>query len=165
MPCDVGQYLPPEGSPVTEVEHIVHLPMHAFPLVSNPRRTGRRRFVPPSPLELAVDTQPGHSLFLTAHQDTTGHFRADLHHGEILLRSLHSHDWHRNPSPSRALVPGPHMHFPTNTYPLRSGGGSYAYGVEAPRFSDTFDFVSYFCDELDISIDLLQLQLGLGGRP
>ncbi len=160
MGCDVGQYLPIDDSPVVAVERIVHLSKVAFP--TRPR--ARRGFAPTNKIELLVDTPEG-SLDLVAYGDRKGDFFAELHDGNVKLRSLHTHYGHRNPgAPEGTRLENGHMHFPSERYPLITSGYEYGYPIELPKFDYPYDILLFFCDDLDIQIDRMQLQLALGGR-
>ncbi len=160
MGCNVRQYLPSDDSPEPEIEHIIHLPMVGY---SRPPRR-RRGFMPTSRIELVVDTEEGHSLDLVAYRKPDGELYAELHNAQVKLRSLHTHDGHRNPDPERTPVSGPHMHFPSRKFPLLVSRHEYAYPIEMSRLYEPFDILQFFCQELDIRIDEHQFQLDLGGR-
>jgi len=130
----------------------------------NPGRRGRRRsFLPRGRFELIVDNAEYHTLHLVAYQQGDGEFYVELHHGDTKLRSLHTHDSHRNPDPERTVVPGPHVHFPSRRFPLLYGREEYAYPLDTPRFSDSIDSILFFCAHVGIDIDSMQLQLAFGG--
>lgn len=154
MSCNVKQYLPANDSPDTAIEELVHLPMNAFP------RSGRRprAFLPPSPMELIILTEEGHQLNLVAYRQG-GDFYTELHHRETELRALHTHDGHRNPCSQQPLVSDCHMHFPSQKYPIRKRRSSYAYALDCATFNDTTHSVLFFCAELNITVDAMQLYL------
>jgi len=170
MSCDVGRFLPLGDSPVAEVEHIIHLQMRAF--TPNPPRTrrrgrsgrgGGRSLVPRGRIELLVQTASFQILHLLAYRDRAGEFYVELHDGDVKLRSFNTHDLHENPDAERTPVPGAHVHFPSEQFPLLYRSGEYAYPVETPGFSDSTDSVLFFCSHLNIELDSMQFQLAYGG--
>ena len=114
-------------------------------------------------MELSVITEEGHYLNLLSYMTKGGDLYTELHHGDIKLRSLHTHPGHRNPG-EYDEAPDGHMHFPKTLYPLIGGRNTYAYEVDCPGMDSTTDLVSFFCTILDINLDSLQLQMDTGGR-
>ena len=163
MACNVGQYLPDNDQPLEETERIVHLPKRAYPR-SNRRRQGRgSSYVPRTRLEMSVFTYDGHELTLVAYRNKWQELYAELHMGDRKIRSLHTHQGHRNPSHEEEMSNG-HMHFPTEQFPLAENRSQYAYEVDCDDMDRLTDIVQYFGALLDIEIDALQLQLEQGGR-
>lgn len=156
MSCYVQQYLPAGDSPVLDIEKIVHSTMRALAVS---RRRRRRSFLPPSPIELLVFTEEGRQLNLIGYQRKGGDFFVELHYRETELRALHTHDGHRNPDPPKTPVKGCHMHFPSTKFPLLYRRSSYAYEISCPDFYEATDSVQFFCTELDIIVDAMQLYL------
>lgn len=162
MSCDVGQYLTGGDEPESEVERLVHLDKWTVPTAGRHRRGGRRSFMPRGARELEVRTSEGHELHLLAYRAGRIGLVAELHHGDVKLRSMHNHYGHRNPG-SEVVMDNGHIHFPTERFPLIKSKSTYAYEVECPD-DDILDFLDTFCALLNISIDVLQMTLEAGGR-
>ena len=163
MSCDVGQYLPDNDQPLEEIERLVHLPKMAYSR-GNLRRQGRgNSFVPRNRLEMNVIASEGQEITLLAYKEKWGEVIVELHRGDEKIRSLHTHEGHRNPGHGYGMSDG-HMHFPTRQYPLVKNRSQYAYEVDCPYMDRLTDIVQYFGGFLNIEIDALQLQLENGGR-
>lgn len=155
MTCDVQQYLPPDDSPDPAVESLVHQIMWA---ISAPRRRGRS-FLPPGNLELIVKNEDGQQLTLLAYRYKGREFISEVHRHDAKLRALHSHDGHRNPGRNETPIENGHIHFPSRLHPLLKSHTSYAYSVNCPRFVDTVHCLEFFCAELNIGLEALQMPL------
>ncbi len=152
MSCDVGQYLPPDDSPISEVEQIVHLKMTA----QQGRRRGRGRgqFLPSQSIEFVITTREGHTLHLTGYcLSDLDECYLDFQHGRIILREFHTHDGHINPMKRNHPIARIHMHFPSKKFLLGEGRSSYAYSIDDDGFDDIVDCLKFFCAELDIDLN------------
>lgn len=152
MSCNVGQYLPSDDSPVTEVERIVHLKMVA----QQGRRRGRGHgnFLPPQNVEFVITTQEGHTLHMTGYsRPELEACYLDLQQGRTILREFHAHDGHFNPGRRNDPVTRVHMHFPSSNFPLVENKSSYAYSIYDGGFDDITDGLDAFCSELGIDLN------------
>ena len=155
MACDVGQYLPLGDSVVDELEEIVHSKLAALVGTRSSGAEGRR-LAPKRNYDIQVTSngRPGYKL--KAYADRVGHLFAELHYGNRKIRSLHTHDGHKNPN-KRDELPNGHMHFPTRRYPLAQGRSQHAYEEWCDDYGDLVAFLLHFCHLLGIEIDASQL--------
>ena len=140
-----------------DVERLIHMPKHAYPA----RRRSKKSFRPLHTVTLAVETISGKHLELRAYKAREDYF-VELWQGLQGLRKLHTHNCHRNPAGEH--VSGCHMHFPTVTYPLVEGCGSYAYGLNVVEFQSIEQALMVFCDLVVIEIGAMQSLLPQGKR-
>ena len=117
----------------------------------------RRQFRPARATEFDVLVPYGEPLSLKAYGNRLGDVHVDLSRGKEFLRKLHTHEGHRNPG--GLLVPGTHMHFPTEQYPLAGHRSSYAYEL-SEEIGSVSDGVLVLCELLEIEIDAIQAYLG-----
>jgi hypothetical protein len=158
MVCNVGQYLPPDDSPVAQVEHIVHLKMTA--VQGRPHGRGRGQFRPPQDIEFVINTQEGHTLHLAGYCDPeVEECHLGLHHGSTVLRKFEAHDGHVNPRHRNDPIARIHMHFPSTNFPLVTHRSSYAYSIDDGGFDDVVDCLNFFCAELGIDLSAWQPRL------
>ena len=154
MACDVEQYIPPSDSILYDsVERVVHSEgMVAYPA----SRRRRERFQLGNNLRLNVWGFGVPDMVLKGYR-RKGDIYIELSAGDQMLRELHTHEGHRNPGGQ--LVPGTHMHFPTERFLLRRDESSYAYAVDMEILT-VADGILEFCDMLNISTHEIQDILG-----
>lgn len=163
MSCDVAQYLPQDVVLDHGVERIVHSGKRIVrDFRSTVRRRSGRRLRPKEIFELQLESDQGDELVLMAYTEGR-EMIAELHNGSDKIRALHTHDGHRNPGCTEHL-PNGHMHFPTNSYPLVTGGSSYAYEIPCSDEENLVLFIALFCAELDIELGAFQITLDSAPR-
>ena len=152
MSANVSQYLSPDDAPIPSVEHIVALSKYTIGASTR----FRRGFRPPRNVDIPVLTEENHLLSMTGYMNTLGYVYLDLQHRQEFLRKFHTHSGHHNPD--RILVDGPHMHVPSQKYPLAAKSQSYTYPLDNADddFDDINEAVEFFCVELDVRIDTWQ---------
>ena len=150
MTCDVEQYIPSSDKVLYDsVERIVH----SEGLVAYPASGGRRqRLQIRDSLRLNIWGFGVPDMVLKGYR-RKGDIYIELSAGDQMLRELHTHEGHRNPG--GLLVPGTHMHFPTERFPLRRDDSSYAYAVDMEILT-VEDGILGFCYMLDISTHEIQ---------
>lgn len=150
MSCNIGQYLPADDSPITEVERVIHLQMLAYP---GRQRGRRRRLLPPQEMELVVITQEGKTLSLSGvFLPELGSCYLSLSQGKTVFREFHAHEGHKNPKRRNHPITQLHMHFPTTNFPLIEYHSSYAYSLGEADFDNVEDCIKFMCIELDINV-------------
>ena len=158
MSCCVAQYITlTDDTSNREAETLVHLPMVCLP---NTQRR-RRGFVPQMTMTYRVVTPQGHLLSLHAFTQWDG-LHVDLQSSDMMVRKLHTHDYHRNPDGLE--VPGPHIHFPSLKYPMVRGQSEWSYPIDLAYPDDLIECIQALCFEVDIDIEALQFQFDPGRR-
>ena len=158
MSCRVDQYITlGDDASNLEAETIVHLPMTCVP------NTQRRRhgFLPQMTMNYRVFTEQGHTLSLHAYTQWDG-LHVELESSDMMLRKLHTHEYHRNPD--GVALPGPHIHFPSLKYPMARSKSEWAYSFELEDPDDLIECVKALCYEVVIDIEALQFQFDPGRR-
>jgi len=108
-----------------------------------------------------VLTDQGHILSLHAFTQWDG-LHVDLQSSDMMLRKLHTHDYHHNPDGME--VPGPHIHFPSLKYPMVRSKSEWAYPIDLEDSDDLVECIKALCYEVGIDIETLQFQFDSGRR-
>ena len=157
---DVRQFLPQDDYPVKEIERILGLDIKLD--LTRGRRKGRgKAFLPPQEVEIVAITSEYQTLHFTSRLAFGEEVVTSLQHAGTFLRKYHTHSGHRNPTITVDASEGPHIHFPSEKYPLYEGRSSYAY-PSADWAETATDGVYALCEELNIPVDVLQLRLFWG---